>query len=236
MQQQPYSKTSIRSGGKAGIWLALLVALGLHTVILFVPVSKPTPNVADGGSQIEVQLVDIFNQTPDLPEPVKLPDVLPEPVNPVVEPLKRVVEAPVDTIAPMPIHETPAEDKTSNFEELTKTQKSQLANSILAAQFITEESVTDQLFGMQFNLEITDPQQDFHYPVRQSMVAMLDQPIPELPFAYSPGLVRFAYEPGVKGDLQRFWDVITPEFGWRTKNGTEFKCIWVLVIGGCGWK
>ena len=236
MQQQPHSKTSIRSGGKAGIWLALLVALGLHTVILFVPVSKQTPNVADGGSQIEVQLVDIFKQTPDQPEPVKLPDVLPEPVNTVVEPLKRVVEAPVDTIAPMPIHETPAEDKTSNFDDLTKTQKSQLANSILAAQFITEESVTAQLFGMQFNLEITDPQEGFHYPVRQSMVAMLDQPIPELPFAYSPGLVRFAYEPGVKGDLQRFWDVITPEFGWRTKNGTEFKCVWILVIGGCGWK
>ena len=236
MQQQPHSKTSIRSGGKAGIWLALLVALGLHTVILFVPVSKQTTNVADGGSQIEVQLVDIFKEAPYQPEPVKLPDILPEPVNPVVEPLKQVVETPVKTIAPMPIHETPAEDKTSNFDDLTKTQKSQLANSILAAQFISEESVTDQLFGKQFDLEIADPQKDFHYPVRQSMVAMLEQPITELPFAYSPGLVRFAYEPGVKGDLQRFWDVITPEFGWRTKNGTEFKCIWVLVIGGCGWK
>ena len=65
---------------------------------------------------------------------------------------------------------------------------------------------------------------------------MLDQPMPDLPFAYTRGLVKFAYDPGLKGDLQRFWDVITPEFGWRTKNGTEFRCIWVLIIGGCGWK
>jgi hypothetical protein len=68
------------------------------------------------------------------------------------------------------------------------------------------------------------------------MIAMLDQPMQKVPFAYTPGLVKFAYAPGVKGDLQRFWDVITPEFGWRTKNGTEFRCVWVLIIGGCGWK
>jgi len=65
---------------------------------------------------------------------------------------------------------------------------------------------------------------------------MLEQPLPDMPFAYTPGLVNFDYDPGVKGDLQRFWDVITPEFGWRTNNGTEFKCVWVLVIAACGWK
>ena len=65
---------------------------------------------------------------------------------------------------------------------------------------------------------------------------MLDQPLPDLPFAYTHGLVNFAYEPGVKGDLQRFWDVITPEFGWRTKYGTEVKCILILVVAGCAWK
>jgi hypothetical protein len=65
---------------------------------------------------------------------------------------------------------------------------------------------------------------------------MLDQPLPDVPFAYTPDLVYFAYEPGVKGDLQRFWDIITPEFGWRTKYGTEVKCGLLLVIIACGWK
>jgi hypothetical protein len=77
---------------------------------------------------------------------------------------------------------------------------------------------------------------EFHYPVRQNMMTMLDQPVPDLPFAYTPDLIYFAYDPGVKGDLQRMWDAITPEFGWRTDNGTEFKCKWILIIAACGWK
>ena len=36
-------------------------------------------------------------------------------------------------------------------------------------------------------------------------------------------------------DLQRFWDKLTPEFGWRTKNRTKVQCRWVLVIVACGW-
>jgi len=68
------------------------------------------------------------------------------------------------------------------------------------------------------------------------MIDMLDQPMPDVPFAYTPGLIYFAYDPGLKGDIQRFWDVITPEFGWRTKYGTEVRCKLILVIVGCGWK
>ena len=28
----------------------------------------------------------------------------------------------------------------------------------------------------------------------------------------------------------------TPEFGWRTRYGTEVKCALILVIVGCAWK
>jgi len=111
-----------------------------------------------------------------------------------------------------------------------------MTNTILARQFITEESVTDQIFGKQSQQKHTELIKEFHYPVRPDMLVMLKRPMQELPFAYTPGLINFAYEPGVKGDLQRFWDVITPEFGWITDNGTEFKCKWLLVIAGCGWK
>lgn len=52
---------------------------------------------------------------------------------------------------------------------------------------------------------------------------------------HTPGLIRFAYATGMKGDLHRFWDAITPEFGGITKYGTEIKCKWVLVIVGCAW-
>ena len=96
--------------------------------------------------------------------------------------------------------------------------------------------VPHQLFVQRVELHDSDPHTTFQFPEQENMITMLNQPMPELPFAYKAGLVNFAYDPGIKGDLQRFWDVITPEFGWRTKHGTEVRCIWILVIGGCGWK
>ncbi len=123
-----------------------------------------------------------------------------------------------------------------DLNTMSKIERRQLTNTILARQFFTEESAVDQLFGKPLPQHNTEIQKEFHYPLRQNMISMLDQPMPEVPFGYTPDLVYFAYEPGVKGDLQRFWDVITPEFGWRTKYGTEVKCILLLVIVGCGWK
>ena len=236
MQTPAQSKPAIKTGSKAGIWLGLLVALGLHTVVLFVPVSRQSPAPAGTSPQIEVQLIKTIQPVPALPTPLQPPDIVP-PVDEIdEEPLKQIVETAVEKTLPQAEQDTPKNETRSDYETLSKARKEQLASTILAAQFITEESITDQIFGKQFDLEIADPQTDFHYPVRQSMVAMLDQPMPEIPFTYTPGLVHFAYAPGVKGDLQRFWDVITPEFGWRTDNGTEIRCVWALVIVGCGWK
>jgi len=236
MQKQPSDNNSFRAGKKSGIWLAFLFALGLHAIILFLPVSRQSPPVEDVRTQIEVELIKVTPPPQALPEPVEIPDVPPPVVEPVMPPTERMVEVDKEALPAMPEAEITAEDLDSDFVRLSHTEKKQLMNSILSAQFITEESVTEQIFGKQFDLQIADPQKEFHFPVRQSMIAMLDQPMPEVPFAYTAGLVRFAYAPGVKGDLQRFWDVITPEFGWRTNNGIEFKCVWVLVIAACGWK
>lgn len=236
MQKKAANKSSFRAGKKSGIWLAFLVAFGLHAVILFLPLTQKTPLAEDNRAQIEVELVKVTSKPQALPEPMNIPEVNAPEAEPLMQPLERMVDANPERLPATPEPETTPQDLDHDFDKLSHAEKKQLANSILSAQFITEESVTEQIFGKQFDPEIADPQKEFHFPARQNMIAMLDQPMPEVPFAYTPGLLRFAYEPGVKGDLQRFWDVITPEFGWRTKNGTEFKCIWVLIIGGCGWK
>jgi hypothetical protein len=236
MQKQSTGKNSFIPGEQAGIWLAFLLALCLHAVILFLPVTRETLLTENNHSQIEIELIKVTPPPQALPESVEIPDVLPPVVEPVMQPAERMVETEKEALPATPETEITPQDLDSDFDRLSHTEKKQLTNSILTAQFITEESVTEQIFGKQFDLQIADPQKEFHFPARQNMMAMLDQPMPEVPFAYTAGLVRFAYEPGVKGDLQRFWDVITPEFGWRTNNGTEFKCVWVLVIAACGWK
>ena len=236
MQKQANRRASIRTGSKSGIWLALLLALGLHALILVIPASTQSPGITEDGALIEVQLVQTVQQVPAPPEALILPDFSPSVVEVDEKPQQQLVETTVDNAPPQAIEITPKNDTSNDFDKLSEVQKEHLTRKILTAQFISEESVTEKIFGKQFDLQTADPQKDFYYPVRQSMIAMLDQPMPDVPFAFTANLVRFAYAPGVKGDLQRFWDVITPEFGWRTKNGTEIKCIWVLIVGGCGWK
>jgi len=201
----------IRTEKKASIWLALTVAIGLHAIILLLPITRQLPPAENERAHIELQLTSF---TP--PEAI----------------IKAQTKIKPATLAASP----QARDLEHDLEKMSEQAKRRMTNSILTRQFISEQSEADKLFGKPLVAYSSEPQKAFHYPVRQDMIAMLDQPMPEVPFAYTPGLINFAYDPGLKGDLQRFWDVITPEFGWRTKNGTEFKCIWVLIIGGCGWK
>ena len=222
-----------RIGKKTGIWLSLLIALGLHAIILFLPISRQMPVPADVAAKIELHLTTY--SPPPRPQP---------PLQSVPEPLLENIPEPAALVSNEPLatqrlqlKSTPqVRDLQHDLENMSEQQKRYLTNSILTRQFISEESAADQLFGKpiaQYNFE---PVKEFHYPYRQNMMTILDPPEPDLPFEYTPGLIRFAYEPGSRGDLQRFWDVITPEFGWRTKNGTEFKCVWVLIIAACGWK
>jgi hypothetical protein len=225
-----------------GIWLALAVAFGIHVIILLMPVSRQLPLPESSYESIELQLTTFEKQLAAEPAMIEDPDeteTVPEP---------RIVakedDSPVeDRPEPLPEEDPPLLTPKPQLADLTKDQQStehttnrQLTNVILSRQFITEKTITEKLFPDTLVNENTGFQAEYHHPVRQSMISMLDQPMQDLPFAYNPGLIYFAYDPGVKGDLQRFWAVITPEFGWRTKYGTEVRCKWVLVIVGCGWK
>jgi len=238
MQNCAPARVQIRTGKKTGIWPALTVALGLHAIILFLPITRQTPAVDDVRAPIELQLTTFHPQSPateepDIPAPIPVPEPITEQAP---EPPESIAEAQPDAEPPLLIPDPHVRDLAHDLETMSEQQKSQLTNAILTRQFISEESAADRLFGKPLEQHASELQKEFHYPVRQDMIAMLDQPMPNIPFAYTPGLINFAYDPGVKGNLQRFWDVITPEFGWITNNGTEFKCVWVLVIAACGWK
>jgi len=235
MQDRKQVPVKIRTGNKTGIWLALMAALSIHIIIVFLPVSRQLTVSEPPAAKLEVQLTTFTS-----PSEPPLAEVKPEPETE-PESIKNVAQVKPEQQPPRPqppvmaiIPQTP--DLDNILETMGELERRELTNSILSRQFITEESVTDEIFGPQLLQQPSEFQKEFHYPVRAGMIAMLDQPMQELPFAYTPGLIHFAYDPGVKGDLQRFWDVITPEFGWRTKYGTEVRCRWMLVIVGCGWK
>ena len=243
MQSDKQMNMETRTGKNAGIWLAFAFALGLHFILLIVPIVNKMPGSEHSRAPIELQLTTFSPQ----PETPLLP--VPEPEEPLPEPVPGLTpEAPKvvleEQAAPVPVATEPSALTTSLVERnlppdqdnMSEPEQRQLTNTILARQFFTEESAVDQLFGKPLVQNSTEIKKEFHYPLKQNMMTMLDLPLPDVPFAYTPDLVYFAYEPGVKGDLQRFWDVITPEFGWRTKYGTEVRCILVLVIVGCGWK
>ena len=240
LRQKP---KQIRTGKKAGIWLALCCALALHAIFLLLPLARQMPPDNKLLTTIELQLTSFSPQSPALPEPITKPEVPPpEPEPELIS--EQAVALPENETEVRPVMAETPQVKTSpvarnlrpDLDSMGEPEKKQLTNTILARQFFTEESAADQLFGKPLPQHNTEIRKEFHYPLRPDLIAMLDQPLPEVPFDYTPDLVYFAYDPGVKGDLQRFWDVITPEFGWRTKYGTEVKCIMVLVIIGCGWK
>ncbi|MDX2416539.1 MAG: hypothetical protein QNK19_03665 [Xanthomonadales bacterium] len=243
MQADGQNPVQIRTGKKNGIWWTFLFALAMHALFLLAPITRQIPVGETFRASIELQLTTftppaiapvIVEPPPEPPLPEPEPEFAPEPPSVVLEEQTRPVPAVIESTPQTTILEK--RNLRPDLETMSNIERRQLANTVLARQFFTEESALDQLFGKplpQYNTEI---QKEFHYPLRENMISMLDQPLPEVPFAYAPDLVYFAYEPGVKGDLQRFWDVITPEFGWRTKYGTEVRCVLVLVIIGCGWK
>ena len=240
MQEDLKKTASYTSGKAAGIWLALALALSLHLVILLLPVVGGAPVETGSRQAVEIQLATTAARPVEQPvaqavtktePPEPSPAAVPPPSAPA---LTRRTEAPME--GKPPASETVARPLTRELENMSRSEKAVLTHTILLRQFITEESVADQLFGKPLVADGAETRKEFHYPPRPGLIEMLDRPLPEVPFAYTPGLVYFAYEPGLKGDLQRFWDVITPEFGWRTKYGTEVRCGLILIIVGCVWK
>jgi hypothetical protein len=227
MQQRTRGRDKTGSG--TSFWLALAAALGLHAIFLLLPMTKQATTPETSHARIELQLT---KYSP--PEPAVEP--APEPPEPNTEAEGVVAKAmPHQTEAALP---APAQVAVPKEEIATRVEarRDRVTQSILAARFFRQEPEADKLFGRPLKLPDTATYNRFQQPVGENMMTLLDRPLPDLPFAYTPGVVKFAYDPGIRGDLQRFWDVITPEFGWRTDNGTEVRCIWVLVVVGCGWK
>jgi len=239
IQSAIHTSAMTNSRTNPGIWLAMLIALGLHGLILLLPLSGQKTDTTPVSAQIELRLTkfeppavarEIF-----LTEPEPLPPSAPLPTPIVQDKPVPLVKAPAQVAASTPPAATikPIERE---LRQMTPVEKTRLTHTILSSQFITDESAADQLFGPAIARYNTETRTEFHYPEKDNLVAMLDQPMQDLPFEYRPGLIHFAYAPGLKGDLQRFWDVITPEFGMITDHGTEIRCMWVLVIAACGWK
>lgn len=202
--------------------VALLVAVALHALLLSMPVTQPGPPASP-----TTLVLDLTTRAPAAEAPPADPEPMPEPVTPATMTEKLAKNRPTQP-APVPV-EPERPQPPAPIERVANK------DLILARQYITEEPVIDRIFGRPIERPAS-PQVDFRIPQRTDMLTILDKPMQDLPFDYTPGLVRFAYDPGVMGDLQRFWDVITPEFGWRTNNGTEVRCIVLLVVLGCGWK
>ena len=70
-------------------------------------------------------------------------------------------------------------------------------------------------------------------PPGDVMLALQDR-MPDLPFG-SSGLELAFYSNGFRGDLERFGDAITQEFGFKTRYGTEVKCVYMVVLLVCAW-
>jgi hypothetical protein len=228
-------------GSKKSLRLALGIALMLHGLVLLLPIDKQVAERHETPAQIELRFTT--HEPPQPPMVIAIPETMPEPLSTP----ESTPELADQTITPPDVSpEAPEINPTEpsqtlipinrDYQKMSSEEKRRLTHTILSSQFITQEPVADRLFGKPIQMDSDSVKKEFHYPIQPNLVSMLDKPMQELPFKYTPGLVHFAYAPGVKGDLQRFWDVITPEFGWTTKYGTQVKCIWVLVIAGCGWK
>lgn len=232
----------IHTGKRATIWLALLIALGMHAMFLNLPFSLQTGQTPKAGKLLELHLGRLLEpqsskdthtaeETPWEPER-ELPS---EPET--AKSTQDIVPGKVaDTTLPAKQTEPFTPYTRTSFDKMTEIEKMIVTSSILSQQFIRKKPEIEQLFGRPLKDKKPGPIAEFHYPERVNMIRMLDKPMPDLPFAYQENLIHFAYDPGVRGDLQQFWDVITPEFGWRTRYGTEVRCVWVLVIAACGWK
>lgn len=220
---------------RARIWSALALASLLHLLFLLLPTGAGERAAPLQNDPVEIWLTDTAQ--PESEPAMASPDEDAGVARAVADPPRKArvadsVRREASTATPLAEPAPPAQ----HFERLTEAQKRRMASAIRSRYQFGEETVGEQIFGRRLDSGSAMARKDFQWPERSDLISMLDQPLPEVPFAYTPGLVRFAYDPGVRGDLQRFWDVITPEFGWRTDNGTEFKCVWVLVIAACGWK
>lgn len=69
---------------------------------------------------------------------------------------------------------------------------------------------------------------------RQDLLAMLDKPLPNLPFA-DPDTPFVFYSTGFQGEVEKFFDKITKRTSHTTKWGTKIECAYTLIFVVCGY-
>lgn len=250
MNAAPYKLLAVspadRKQSYGGMWLAITIAVLLHVFLLYLPVIQHQALPPLTTRSVEIQ-VTRFTPEPTVENPPEPPtETIPTPAKtppPLAETPAPQTMQPQDAPLPEPRQTTPPVASTSAMQPEKQTaglstgpsERQALTSRILSRQYLSEESAADKVFGPAIQINSQPANKAFHFPDRDNMITMLDRPVNDLPFAYTPGLVEFSYDPGVKGDMQRFFDKITPEFSWRTKYRTKVKCKWVLVIVACGW-
>ena len=208
-------------------YAALGVALAVHAALMLLPFQKQQAHPAKAAGLLKVHLAAL---------PAKAARAEELHLDP--KPLA-AAQAPPAAIEPMPPAPRAAVPPVASKPEPNRVEgpePERLRHSILASQFLggrQEDNASFSLAPRQKNPEV---QTEFHLPHRASMYEVMMPPLPDLPFAHQPGFVEFSYTaPGFLGELQYFFDVITPEFEFKTKHGTRVKCALILVIAGCAW-
>lgn len=196
-------------------FLAMLtVATAAHLALLLVPVVRQQ---ADEIAEAPVVTVRLSTTRPETPEP--------EPPLPITEPAPQIEPAEPVALAELPA----AEPAPSAPPEAEKPRIS--AQRILSD--LRERQEKDPLSGFQPADDTPRP----NYFVRHQPVLedVLNEPSLQLPFEDTRIYLVDSYDPGLLGDVEKFFDDVAVPFGFTTKNNTRVQCAWMLVVVGCGW-
>jgi len=217
------TRQAMAGNNQAFYWVLAGVILA-HAFLVFSPWFRADQPEAPAYELTQIQLITAPRQVESL-EPASLAAAVPE------------VASAESVSQPVPAAEPPAPEPLPPPSPLSPSEIVRddlgLRARILASPYLDEESMTANLFSMR--TESKEKNAAFHFRDRPNMDSNLN-PVPnQLPFANGPHFVVASYTPGLTGDVQRFFDTVTLEKEWVTKNGTRVKCAWVLILGGCGW-
>ncbi len=187
----------------------------LHLLLLLIPVVRQ-----QAVEPLPSPFVSVRLSQPATEEPA--PEPLPEPEPP--EP------PPLEAVEPVELAELPApEPEPPEPEPAVKPQIS--AYRILSD--LREKQNSDPLTS--FDTGVQEDRRDYYVRYQPSVEDVLNEPSLQLPFRDTRIYLVNSYDPGLMGDVQRFFDDVTVPFGFTTKNNTRVQCAWILVIAGCSW-
>ncbi len=213
----------------------LLLAVLVHITVLWWLGKLPLPAPVRS-SALEVQLLSPRPAAPPEPQnPVAPPaQPLPAPVletTPEMPPATKAEAVTPPLPSPRPVQQPPETEPSSTVPTSVPAPSQPGAEELLSR-------ISRYRLDGQSQLEAA-PAAPLPTPVlglanQTNMLTSLARPLPELPF--EPGEMGLNFYPaGIRGDIARGFDKITPEFGFVTSFGLEIKCKYVLVIVSCGW-